>query len=216
MVRTARHALFIVAVGAGACADAPAPAPAPEADSTRGALTEAAPDLSLLSIRPDGIGHAAAGFTVADLRRALPPEARVGDIDQQFMVDMTAVPIILADDTLYHLLFGSRETVADTVSLEMVATLNPAAKTYDGIGPGTTLAAAAALRGAPTLSFHTTDESREYAVFPEQPSTVFFRVRASGDGGYAGVYTTRGEYNTTKEYDPNATISMIVVNLRRE
>ena len=36
---------------------------------------------TLLLIRPDGIGHASAGFTVADLRRALPPGATIGELD---------------------------------------------------------------------------------------------------------------------------------------
>ena len=189
----------------------------PEPDVAPAPIVSTATDTmqKLLLIRPDGIGHASAGFTVADLRRALPPGASIGDLNQQYMVDITAVPIILAGDTLYHLLFSTRETIEDTLSLEMVGTGNPKARTLDGIGPGMTLADAVAIGGPPSLSYSINDESREYVRFATQPSTVYFRVRAQEDGAFAGTYTTTGESNTTTQFDPAATIFMVMVDLRR-
>jgi hypothetical protein len=189
----------------------------PESDFVPSSTVPAPADTldRLLTIRPDGIGHASAGFTIADLRRALPPGATIGELDQQYMVDVTAIPVILAGDTLYHLLFAGRETIDDTVSLEMVATGNPKARTIDGIGPGMTLADAVAIGGAPTLTFNTSDESREYVRFAAQPATVLFRVRGQGDTFFAGTYTTSGESNSTTQYDPAARIFMVMVDLRR-
>lgn len=195
---------------------------------TDGASPESAPDASgrdapgpvasvtSLTIDPDGIGDATVGMTLGQLRSHLAPTAAIGDPSDRFMVDVTALPVVEGPDTLYHLLFPVGTPVEENTPLELVATTHPRARTVDGVGPGTTLQAAAEPYGPPTLSYSVYDESREYARFPEQPSDkVRFRVApAPGLSSLAGTYTTDAEYNETTVFDPEARIFMVLVRLR--
>ena len=166
-------------------------------------------------IAGDGIGSARAGMTVAEFRAALPTGTNTGELDQRFMVDLTAVPVIMETDTLYYLLFSQVDALSDTMHLQLVATLNPQVRTAEGVGPGTSIGEAARKYGEPTLSYSTNDESREYAKFRRYPaSNVLFRVGpGEGDAFFAGKYATEGEYNETTSFDRAATIRMILVDL---
>lgn len=167
-----------------------------------------------LLIDEDGIGVARRGLTVGELRRALPPEFSIGALDQYFMVDVSAVPVIAGTDTLYHLLFLGLDVLEDSMHLELVATLNVRARTPDGLGPGVTLAEAADRCGPLTLTYSVYDESREYVVCPTAPGNIIFRTNFfSGDEMFAGVYSTDDEYNTTTIYDPVARITLVMVDL---
>lgn len=166
-------------------------------------------------IRPDGIGAARRGMTVGELRRALSPGTVLGPV-APFMVDIDAAPVVAGADTLYRVLFPGLDSIDDSLPLELLATENPAARTPEGVGPGTTLAEAAAIYGPATLSYSVHDESREYAAFASQPEGLRFRVRpASGDAFFAGAYAAPGEYATTTTYDPTAVIWMVMVDLLR-
>ena len=161
---------------------------------------------------------ATTGLTVGELRARLPPGTALGGVDDSFMVDVRAVPVIEGSDTLYHLLFSEGFTVSDTTHLEMVATLHGSFRTAEGVGPGVTLAAASSAYGAPTLSYSVNDESREYASFAGYPAArVRFRVAPAGDArAFAGVYDSEQEHNETATFDPEARISMVIVELRRQ
>lgn len=154
-------------------------------------------------------------MTVADFRAALPTGTNIGELDQRFMVDLTAVPIVMGTDTLYYLLFPQLDALSDTLHLQLVATLNPQVRTAEDVGPGTSIGEAARKYGEPTLSYSTNDESREYARFPRYPArNALFRVGpGQGDAFFAGKYATEGEYNETTSFDPAATIKMILVDL---
>lgn len=167
-------------------------------------------------ISEDGIGAARRGMTLGEVRASLPAGTRLGDVDDRFMVDIVAVPVIAGADTVYYLLFGAGEASADGTQLELVATTHPSVRTEAGIGPGTLLQEAAANYGAPTLVYSIHDESREYARFPQlADSRIMFRVSPAGDRNYAGDYPEpRAEYNTTDKYDAASRISMILVNVR--
>lgn len=204
---------------AGACGAGSAPDHQSEADTT---VQVPAVDAAARGLQPgddvlieeDGIGVARRGLTVGELRRALPPEFSVGELDQYFMVDVSAVPVIAGTDTLYHLLFLGLDVLEDSMRLELVATLNERARTPDGLGPGVTLAEAADRCGPLTLTYSVYDESREYVVCPTAPGNVIFRTNFfSGDEMFAGVYSTDDEYNTTTIYDPAARITLVMVDL---
>jgi hypothetical protein len=167
-------------------------------------------------ITTDGIGPATAGRTVGGLRASLPDGMRLGATDDRFMVDVTAIPVLSADDTLYHLLFGAGDIVHDSSRLQIVATLHPAVRTAEGVGPGMTIAEAAASYGEATLSYSVHDESREYVAFAGQPAYVTFRVQPASDATmFAGIYATSDEFNTTTRYDAAARIRMVMVDLTR-
>lgn len=201
----ARDAAAPPDTAAGAAAeDAPAPAaPAPAARPANGLIA------------PTGIGEARAGMTIGGLRAALPDGTTLGPA-APFLVDVSALPVVRGPDTLYRVLVVAGEPSGDGAPVTLVATRNPNYRTAEGIGPGSTLEEAAAAYGAPTLSYSTDDESREYASFANYPHPgVRFRVDAGSSAtGLAGRYATRGEYNTTRDYDPGARISLVMVDLR--
>jgi hypothetical protein len=167
-------------------------------------------------IGPTGIGEARAGRTIGELRRALPAGTTLGEA-APFMVDISALPVVRGPDTLYRVLVVSGEPSDDDAQISTVATRNPSFRTAEGIGPGSTLAEATAAYGAVTLAYSINDESREYASFADYPHPeIHFRVDAGpAASGFAGRYATRGEYNTTRDYDPAARISLVMVDLRR-
>jgi hypothetical protein len=167
-------------------------------------------------IGPEGIGEARVGMSIGDLRAALPDESTIGPA-APFMVDIQALPIVRGADTLYYVLAGSDEPTGEYAPIRTVATLNESFRTAEGVGPGTTLAAAAAIYGPAKLRYNTEDESREYVSFAGYPSeNVLFRARAAGDEfAMVGVYATQAQHNETAEYDPSALISMVIVSLQR-
>lgn len=136
-------------------ARAPTPADPASTDSTR-------------LIRPDGIGAARSGMTIGALRAALPAGTTPGAAEP-FMVDVQDLPVVRGTDTLFHLLVMEGDLPGDDEPITLLATRNPAFRTAEGVGPETTLEAAAARYGAATLSYNTSDESREYASFEGYP-----------------------------------------------
>ena len=205
---------LLVVVTLVACEPAPPPGGAGDPAETP---ADAAPVEGAISagpvIRPDGIGAARRGMAVGELRRALSPGTVLGPV-APFMVDIDAAPVVAGADTLYRVLFSGLDSIDDSLPLELLATEHPAARTAEGVGPGVTLAEAAAIYGPATLSYNVHDESREYAAFASQPDGLRFRVRpASDDAFFAGTYPAPGEYAATTTYDPSAVIWMVMVDL---
>jgi hypothetical protein len=164
-------------------------------------------------IRQDGIGAARAGMTIGQLRAALPPEQELGQ-PEPYMVDIDGMPVVEGTDTLYHVLIVSGESSADDAAINLVATSDTKFQTVEGIGPGSTLAEAAAAYGPPTLSYNTNDESREYAVHPRAPKRLRFRVGPDSTSVFAGIYADGGEYVETTRYHPDARIRMVMIHMR--
>jgi hypothetical protein len=162
------------------------------------------------TIRPDGIGDARIGMTIGELRASLQPGMLLGTA-APYMVDIDGMPVTLGADTLYYVLILAGESSADEAVIDLLATSHATFRTADAVGPGTTLGAAAALLGAPRLSYHTMNESREFAVFDALPESIMLRVAPAGENAFAGVYATDDEYNETTRYDPAARISMVLV-----
>jgi hypothetical protein len=214
--------VFLLGASIAGCGDGPPrPPEAPTRTESRtpvaatpelDAGADSAPNSPVISA--NGIGLDTRGTTVGDIRTAIPPTWRLGDVDERFMVDLSAIPVIAERDTLYHLLFFAGVTVDDATPLDWVATSHDRARTREGIGPGSTLREVEAVHGAITLAYSVNDESREYVSFVGRPENVLFRVGPGSAGGpFAGVYTTHGEYNSTSDYDPTARISMVLVNV---
>ncbi len=202
--------LFVVGMVALASAcDAPPPrAGQATADSVVTTLDSAR------LIRPDGIGHAHAGMTIGALRASLPNGMTIG-APAPFMVDIMAMPVMHGSDSLYYVLAMAGEPTDDAAPIGMVATDDTSFRTALGVGPGMTIAAAAAIYGPATIAYSTSDESREYVTFSGyQNPTVLFRATAALEGGLAGLYTTEAEYNTTTTFDPHALIGLVMVRLR--
>ena len=162
-------------------------------------------------IRADGIAHVRSGMTIGALRDSLPADTRLGTL-APFMVDIDAMSVVRDADTLYYVLIVAGEPSRDDAAVNTVATMNESFRTAEGIGPGSTLAEAAAAYGAPTLSYNTNDESREYASFPRLPESIRVRVAPASDTSpFAGMYDTQGEHNETSRYDPAARVMMVLV-----
>jgi hypothetical protein len=162
-------------------------------------------------IRPDGMGEARIGMTIGELRGALFPGVTIGEL-APFMVDIDGMPVVHDGDTLYHVLIPAGESQSDDARIEILATTSNMLRTAEGVWPGVPLAHAASIYGAPTLSYSTNDESREYATFPALPAGIRVRVApADESSAMAGIYDTQGEYNTTQRYRPNAVVSMVLV-----
>ncbi len=184
--------------------------PAPPADLP--AAPQASQPAPAPLIRPDGIGEARAGMKIGELRAALPAGTTLGAAEP-YMVDILGLPVVRGADTLYYVLAVAGEPVGDDAPVTLLATQSPAFRTAEGIGPGTTLDVAAARYGAPTLSYSTADESREYAAFAGYPHRNV-RFRVSGREGMAGVYSTEEEYNETAKFDGSARITQVMVSHR--
>lgn len=212
--------MLLIAAGAVGCG-APDPAPPAAADASSaepGAVVDlpaADSAMDATVIGPEGIGVAQAGMSVAEIRSALGERLRLGEFDGRFMVDLNAMPVLRGEDALYYLVFPAEETPNDESVPMLAITDHREVRTEEGIGPGSTLAEAAATYGSPTLRFSAEDEMREYATFPRYShATVAFRV-APGDTVFlAGRYESdRG--GQTAEFDPGARIMMVLVRLRR-
>lgn len=198
---------LIFALSLGACEPAP-PADVPAAPEAR----QATPPDSGVLIRHDGIGVARAGMKIGQLRAALPAGTTLGAAET-FMVDVQGLPVVRGMDTLFYVLAVTGEPVGDDAPITLLATRNPAFHTAEGVGPGTTLTEAAARYGAPTLSYSTADESREYAAFARYPHRNV-RFRVGGGDGTAGVYSTEEEYNETAKFDGSARITQVMIDLQ--
>lgn len=202
-----------VAEKPGAVSDTVGPSPA---TSSPAASSPAAPSDSKPTITPDGIGAAQAGRTLAEIRASLEPGWRLGEIDSFFMVDLAAIPVIHGLDTLYHLVYPADEEPADTTVPLLVVTDHPRVRTAEGVGPGTSLAEAAAAWGAPRLSYSVHDEMREYARFPRYTHAhVHFRLAPGEREFLVGRYEPGVEYGETDTYDEGGHIMMVMIELRR-
>jgi hypothetical protein len=204
------------------CCEAPesAPSVAPEVSPDQNAGGAGVPPaitaVRQVEVGPEGIGAAQAGMTVAEIRRVLGPDLKLGELNDRFMVDLIAIPVLRGQDTLFYLVFPADESPNEQSVPEMAVTDHPEVRTRERIGPGSTLAEAAATYGSPKLSYSADDEMREYAAFPAyRHSNVAFRV-APGDTVFlAGRYEQEGSYGETADFDPDARIMMVLVGLRR-
>ena len=125
---------------------------------------------------------------VVELRQELANGLTVGETEP-FQVDLDAIPVRDGDEVLFYVMHLSGQQMQNDDSIEYLMTDNPRAVTTEGIGPGSTLAAAEAVYGAATLGYNLETESRELLRFQDFPSTNYCMRPAvsSDDSGFAGI-----------------------------
>jgi hypothetical protein len=169
-------------------------------------------------------------MTLDETRRALAPSYRLRDPENKSLAVSGMVhdeaeigsPALWVGNSQYLAIDGGgREVLRLLTSDESMRFDDPEARvvmvtavgrgfvTAEGAGPGMTLAAAAAIYGAPELQDDDPEGfRREWAVFPGAPPGVRFAV-AAPDGRLAGVYETGG--TTTRAYRPGSIIKAVVI-----
>lgn len=179
----------------------------PTASSTP--LEQKAPSAAQ-TISAQGIGAAKLGMSFGDLKDLLGTDAEF-TVQSPFMVDFDAIAVSQAGKVQYYILYPAGTTLADSNLIKALLTNNPNYRTAEGIGPGTLIQKAEEVYGDASLSHNTSNESREYIKFSNQPAqNIHFRP-AIGQG-FAGTYSSPSqEYNETKEFRSNALINSIEV-----
>jgi hypothetical protein len=182
--------------------------PAPLAQATPTATTR---------ISETGIGAAQLGISLGELKQVLGPEVEY-QVQSPFMVDFDAIAVTQNGKTQFYILYLAGQSFADTEVIQGLMTDNPAYKTEQGVGAGTTIRQAETVYGKATLSYNTSNESREYARFARQPAPNISFATGNGNTETAGIYpSSTGEFNETQQYRESATIqSVLVVCLTEE
>ncbi|MBD2098360.1 hypothetical protein H6F90_25135 [Trichocoleus sp. FACHB-591] len=133
-------------------------------------------------------------------------------IKAPFIVDFNAIVVSQAGKVQYYILYPVGTTLTDSDSIEALLTDNSNYRTAKGIGAGIKLRQAETVYGDATLSYNTSNESREYVKFANQPvQNVRFQVRAP-ERNFAGIYSSPSkEFNTTKEFHESAVIRSVEI-----
>jgi hypothetical protein len=191
------------------------PAPTVQADAPVGSPTatpevEAAESQSTV-ISAEGIGAARLGMTLGELKQTLGSGTEF-TAQSRFMVDFDAIAVRQGGAVQYYILSLAGQPFTDSDAIQGLLTDNPDYQTAEGVGAGTTLAAAQAAYGQATLSYNTQNESREYVRFEKQPAPNISFATGNGSQDPAGVYpSSTSEYNETQEFQQNATIRSVLV-----
>jgi hypothetical protein len=182
-----------------------------EASEKYAAATNGHEQPPALPIAADMLGTVRLGMTVGELREALP--AASFEVKSPFMVDLDAIEVTLDADTRFYVLHLASDSIDDASTIELLMTDSAAYRTPEGIGPGSSIADAEAIYGAATLSYHTSNESREQIAFARLPDTgmslwtdQWTRSELAGD-----YPESNAEYFTTGRYREGATIGYVLL-----
>ncbi len=158
------------------------------------------------TISTQGIGDAQIGMTYGQLKAKLGETAQF-QVKIPFMVGFDAIAVSQSGQVQYYILYPAGQTLRDADVIEAVLTDNPNYITVEGIGPGMPLRQVEKVYGQAILSYNTSNESREYVRFANQPfSNIYFRSVA-GKEELAGIYPKPlQEYNETKIFQDRAII----------
>ena len=172
---------------------------------------ETAKVLAKFTISTQGIGDAQIGLTYGQLKAKLGQAAQF-QVKAPFIVDFDAIAVYQSGQVQYCILYPAGEALKDTDVIEALLTENPNYRTVEGIGPGTPLEQAEKVYGKATLSYNTSNESREYVRFANQPfSNIYFRP-VVGQKELAGIYAKPAqEYNETRFFQDSAIIRSVEV-----
>lgn len=183
---------------------APSVSAAPSASPT--------PDLTSSTLISDkGIGPAQLGMKLSELKQLLGNKAEF-TVQSPFIVDFDAIAVRQNGQVQYYILYLAGQSFTDNDVIQGLYTNNPRFKTAQAVGAGTLLQTAEEAYGKATLSYHTQNESREYARFANQPAANISFGTGNGNAEHAGVYPSpTGEYNETKQYRDGAKIQSVLV-----
>lgn len=165
-----------------------------------------------LVVTANGVGPARPGMTLAELRAA--GQGAEFRYVQDYRDDLSALCARDGDGELYCA--GVERSPSEKADAEasIIFTSNPRARTVQGVGPGTPVAAAEAVYGRATFFYSTETGSREYAEFVDGPaSNIAFRVTSpTSAAGFAGVYgPAPGPFFETERYVADAVIRGVEV-----
>lgn len=162
------------------------------------------------AISSEGIGPARLGMTLGKLKQVLGANSTF-KVESPFMVDIDAIAVSQSGNLQYYILYPAGTTLNDADVITALLTDNSSYSTAQGVGPGTSIKQAASVYGEATLSYNTSNESREYVSFAAQPAqNIYFRTAAQA--GFSGVYPSpTAEYNTTKTFQDTALIRSVEV-----
>lgn len=154
------------------------------------------------------MGDAIVGSTASQLEAQLGPDYDVAPATT--FVDTEGVEVTF-DGVRQFLAF---HVAGEGPELTFLATDNPEYQLANGIGPGTSIADAAAILGAPTVSFNTESESREFVTFADAGDTrIQFQVVGPDGSETAGEYAESGSsFNESTDIKEGATIQRIWVS----
>lgn len=162
-------------------------------------------------ISATGIGDAQLGMTLGELKQKLGTAAEFV-VQSPFMVDFDAIAVRQSGQVQYYILHLAGKPLGDRDTVQGLLTRNPAYKTAEGVGAGTSLTQAEAAYGKATLSYNTQNESREYARFERQPAPNISFATGNASQQAAGIYpNATSEYRETREFKPNAAIESVLV-----
>ncbi|MEB3275168.1 MAG: lysozyme inhibitor LprI family protein [Prochlorothrix sp.] len=183
-------------------------------ESTLTAGSRSADPVSAWEITPTGLGPVQVGMTLGEIKETLGPDYTFTDIPN-YMVDLGAIEVSREGEVLLNLLYFVYEGLTDTDPVSWIQVVNDRFQTPEGVGPGTSIAAAEAAYGPATLNYNTDNEMREYVNFAAQPEAWSFRTNgAPGTGMLAGLYEVNaGEpYQETQSYQPEAKIVSLTID----
>lgn len=187
----------------------PITSPAPQVQAPT--LPPPAPSPQLRLISAQGMGEARLGMTLAQLQQTLGPEYTFA-ARSPFMVDFDAIAVLYGGEVQYYILHLAGQPLSPNDTIQGLLTDNPAYRTAQGIGATVPLRQAEAVYGRATLSYHLSNESREYVRFQRHPATNISFATGNGNSNSAGIYPSpSGEYNETQQYRDDGTIQAVLV-----
>ncbi len=174
--------------------------------TTTPTVSDATPSNPL--IQPGFLGPARAGLTETELRAQLGDEFEL--VPAAAVIENTEGFTALKGGVVQ---FHALHLVGEGPELDLLVTDNPAYRTAEAVGPGTTLDEATTIYGTITLSLGATGQARELIEFSggPDPSIVFTAVGPS-IGETAGIYPDPVEaFAETTVYQPGSTVGQVWV-----
>ena len=152
------------------------------------------------------VGDVGAGLTEAELRTGLGSGYEVVSAGT-VLADTVGFTVLKGGIVQFHAL----HRVGAGPELDLLVTDNPAYRTAEGIGPGTTIDEAVTVYGPATISYSSLGETRELVVFAAGPDdSIVFRAFGPSLGELAGVYGDASDgFAESTEYQPGSTIGQI-------
>lgn len=157
-------------------------------------------------ITADAVGPVRLGMTIGEAKAAMPSATFERTSDGEGIAYVAAIE---NGETLFELNTDTYDPAApinDAETIGFIQVWSPRYQTADGIGTGTSVAAAEQCFGTVKEIMMSEIESREYAEFTNQPSGLYFRL--THENSTAGVYDSD---NFTTRYNSGATIHAIEV-----
>lgn len=174
------------------------------------------PDKNHLIVPGERMGAAKVGMKLGELKKELAGKAQF-QVKSPFIVDFDAIAIVESGKEQYYILYPAGVPMADTDIIEAIVTDNPKYRTAQGVGPGTPIKQAETIYGEANLSYNTSNESREYVKFANQPSDdIAFRTKAPSGEQFAGIYPpSQEELKETQKFEKAAAIGLVEIYCRQ-